>query len=77
MFEGMSRREHFIRGTFSFVAAAAFMVVAAEQAEDALRRHRTARLIVTGIAAAFACWEALKVMIHIEELLKIDGHKHA
>ena len=72
----MNTREHLIRGIFSFVAAAAFMVVAAENVEYALQRHRHDRFFIAGAAAAFACWEAFKVMIHIEELLQIDGHKH-
>jgi len=79
MFEGMNQREHFIRGTFSFVAAAAFLTVAAENAEYALKeqRHRHYdRFFIAGAAVAFAVWEALKVLIHIEELLGIDGHKH-
>lgn len=56
----LSTREHLIRGTFSFVAAAAFMTVAAENAEYALHRHRHDRFFVAGAAAAFACWESLK-----------------
>ncbi len=72
----MHTREHVIRGTFSFVAAAAFLTVAAENAEYALQRHRHDRFFVAGAAAAFACWEALKVLIHIEELLRIDGRRH-
>lgn len=72
----MNTRERVIRGTFSFIAAAAFVVVAAENAEYALQRHRPDRYFIAGAAAGFACWEALKVMIHIEELLGIDGHKH-
>jgi len=67
-----------IRGTFSFIAAAAFLTVAAENAEYALKPpHHYDRLFITGAAAAFACWEALKVFVHIEELLGIDGHKHS
>lgn len=76
MFEGMSRREHVIRGTFSFTAAAAFLTVAAENVEYALKHRRYDRFFVAGAAAAFACWEALKVLIHIEDLLGIDGHDH-
>ena len=77
MFEGMNHREHAIRGTFSFVAAAAFLTVAAENVEYALTSHRHYdRFFIAGAAAAFACWEAIKVLVHIEELLGIDGHKH-
>ncbi len=72
----MNAREHLIRGTFSFIAAAAFMTVAAENAEYAMQRRRYDRFFIAGAAAGFACWEALKVLIHIEELLGIDGHKH-
>ena len=72
----LSAREHLIRGTFSFIAAAAFLVVAAENAEYTLQRHRPDRFFVAGAAAAFGVWEALKVLIHIEELLGIDGSKH-
>ena len=72
----MNPREHLIRGTFSFIAAAAFLTVAAENAEYALQRHRPDRFFIAGAAASFGVWEALKVLIHIEELLGIDGHKH-
>jgi len=78
MFENMNRREHFIRGTFSFIAAAAFLTVAAENAEYALNKqhHHYDRFFIAGAAVTFAVWESLKVLIHVEELLGIDGHKH-
>lgn len=69
-------REHLIRGTFSFVAAAAFIAVAAENAEYAMQHRRYDRFFIAGAAAGFACWESLKVLIHIETLLGIDGSKH-
>lgn len=69
-------REHLIRGTFSFIAAAAFMTVAAENAEYAMQHRRYDRFFIAGTAAGFACWESLKVLIHVEELLRIDGSKH-
>lgn len=71
-----SAREHFIRGIFSFFAAAAFLYVAAENAEIAVARHRYDRLFIAGAAAGFAIWEAMKAGIRIEELLRIDGSRH-
>ena len=65
----VTRREHAIRGAFSFLAAASFAYVAAENWDYAIQRRRYDRIFVAGACAALAVWEAGKVGRRLDGVL--------
>lgn len=65
----MKSREHWIRGGFSFIAAASLIYMAAEFAEDFIRRRRLPDLVLALATAGLSAWEAYKVGRRLEAIL--------
>ena len=63
--------EHFIRASFSFLAAAITLAMGQEWFYWALERREWWRVIPAAILGAFSFYEAHKVFRHIEALLRL------
>lgn len=65
----MYRREHAIRGAFSFVAAAVLLYMSAEYADAFIRIRRPESLLLALIICPLAVMEAWKTGTRVERLL--------
>ena len=66
-------REQFVRGCFSFLAAAVTLTMAAEHLEWFVERGETWRLLPAGVLAALALTEAQKVFKRADLIISKHG----
>lgn len=64
-----NRREHLVRGAFSFLAATVTLGMSQEWATWALRQRRYWKLLPAAVLAAFASFEAHKVWQRVERIM--------
>lgn len=67
----VTRREHAIRGSFSFLAAAVLLYMSAENADACFRKNRPEAVVPCVLLASGAVWEAWKVGHRVEQILHL------